>query len=98
MKRKTIYIVVAALLFLTNPTQTDFQGYLRTKGINAKGTNGGRSAYFLIGSIYELHGDKYLAVFKNFFKYHDFSDEVDKIQLKNEEEKRKLLPADDHEQ
>ena len=53
------------LLWITNPSYTDFQEYLRTDS-RREIKGGGRSGYFLIASIYEYGDKKYLGFFKNF--------------------------------
>jgi hypothetical protein len=47
-----ILAIIGVLLAATNPTPTDFKGYLNTKPLSS--TDEGRTSYFLFFSIYTV--------------------------------------------
>jgi hypothetical protein len=57
-KRKKYFLIITGVLFtvlvITNPTNTDFDHYLRAKGFH-NSIHGGRVNYFLFCSIYEVN-------------------------------------------
>jgi hypothetical protein len=82
MKRKwKIIIGIAILLTVLNPTNTDFDSYLRAKGFD-ESLHGGRTGYLFIFSIYEIDfhygsGDSmerhavYVGILNSFIKVYD---------------------------
>ncbi len=76
-KRWAITLIVLAVLIATNPNNNDFTYYKNAKGYAADVT-GGRTAYLLVFSIYQMvyrpnanepqEKVTYLGVFNNFIK------------------------------
>ncbi len=69
--KKRIFIGLLLLFVISNPTNTDYINYLKSQGeydTRPNQINGGRSSYFLIGSIYKNYNQTYLGIFKNFFR------------------------------
>ncbi len=70
-RRKILLATIVLIVFLlafTNPSNSDFNYYLKGKGY--VDTHGGRTGYFLLFSLYNSTSDEseieYLGIFKNF--------------------------------
>lgn len=75
-KKKILFYsgIIFLILLFTNPTNSDFDHYIRAKGLG-NSTQGGRTFYFIIGSFYEVNNNshiiKSIGILKNFIIIQD---------------------------